>query len=493
MATSSGTPAPPTLASSAARGAGVTLAGQLAKILVQFGGLLVLSRLLTPLQFGLLASILAVVGVGDVIRDFGLSSAAIQAKNLSRGQTNNLFWINTGFGTLIGAVVFFLAGPISDLFHSDQLTPLTQVLSLLFVINGVSTQYRAQFNRDLKFTLLAGGDVAGQLVGLIAAIVLALLSFGVWALVAQQLIMALTTLGIYIVRSSWQPGLPDRRASVRSFLHFGFSLMGSQILNYFSQNVDSIVIGSRMGPTDVGLYNRAFQLLTLPLNQINAPATRVALPVLSRLNDEPKKYQNYLLAGQSVLVHVVIAAFAFGGAQAYPLIALALGPQWSGVSPIFQILALAGVFHVSGYATYWVFLSKGLTASNLRFSLINRPIAIVMIIIGGLVDGVFGVAWAYTIAQLFSWLFGLWWFRDVPEAAPRKMLANPLRAILGYAVAAGLSVVATMWLPEQAHLLRIVIGFLAMAIAVGLIAIVWRRFRQDLQQVLRVAVLLRRR
>lgn len=483
----------PTLASSAARGASVTLIGQLTRVGVQLGGLLVLARLLTPTEYGLIASIMAVVGIGDVLRDFGLSSAAIQAKVLTKGQSDNLFWLNSLFGLVIGLVIFFLSDPISDLFGNDSLQPLTQVLAGLFLLNGISTQYRAQLNRDLKFGSLAVSEVVGQVVGLGLAIALAIMSFGVWALVAQQVAAGGFTLILLGLQSKWQPGLPRKSESVTPFLKYGFHLMGAQILNYASQNVDSIIIGSRMGATQLGFYNRAFQLLTLPLSQINAPATRVALPVLARLSNEKERYQKFLLSGQSVLVHLVVGAFAFGCAQAPSLVPLALGSQWNAVTPLFQILSVAGAFQVCAYATYWVFLSKALTGSNLRFALVFRPIAILMIICGGFWGGVFGVAIAYAASALVGWLFGLVWISRASDAPALLMLANGSRALLGYGAAGAVSFLATSHVSNELVWLKLLLGLVALLLATAFVCLVWPRFRKDVFNLRSMARYLRTR
>lgn len=480
------------LGSSAARGAGVTLVGQLARVLVQFGGLFVLARLLNPTDYGLLAAITAVVGIGEVVRDFGLSSAAIQAKELSKGQSNNLFWINSALGLVMAIGAFALSGVIAVVFHNPILQPLTQVLSVTFIFNGVSTQFRAQLNRDLKFGSLAGADIVGQLLGLGAGIVFALMGWGVWALIAQQIIAAVTTLVGLALMSSWKPGPISRQSSVRPFFAYGFHLMGAQLLNYASQNVDSVLIGGRMGMTQLGLYNRAFQLLTLPLSQVNAPATRVALPVLSKLRDDVDRYRDFLLTGQSALINLVLAIFAFGCAQSYPLVDLALGSHWHGVSPIFQILAVAGAFQVCAYATYWVFLSKGLTKANLRFALVYRPIAILAIIGGSFLGSIYTVSWAYTLSVMFGWILGLVWIGRISDAPALAMFLNGVRGLVGYALAGAASFFAVQWMPLSASFARIGLGAVAFIAALAVLMLVWPRFRRDALSVRRIVLLVRR-
>ncbi len=178
---------------------------------------------------------------------------------------------------------------------------------------------------------------------------------------------------------------------MKPLLAFGGGLVGAQLLNYASRNVDSIVIGKVFGAQSLGYYNRAFQLMLLPLNQINAPSTRVALPTLSRLQDQPARFGEFISFGQTVLLNIVSFVLGFSVAQATDVIAVALGPQWAPTVPLFQILAVAGFFQAAAFATYWVFLSQGLTTPYLWYTIWTRPFVIAAIVLGAL-WGVQGVA-----------------------------------------------------------------------------------------------------
>ncbi len=172
-------------------------------------------------------------------------------------------------------------------------------------MNGMSTQYRAALNRELRFTALAVSEVVSMGSGLIAGIGVAVAGFGVWALVVQQLVQAFAILAITVVCGRLVPGRPTLGADMKPLLTFGWNFGCTQLINYLSRNMDTIVIGRRFGTESLGFYNRAYQLLTLPLNQINGPATKVAFHVLSRISDDRRKYEQFLLRGQSAILHLV--------------------------------------------------------------------------------------------------------------------------------------------------------------------------------------------
>ena len=483
-------PGGPSLGRVAASGALVTMGSQLAKIAVQFGGIVLLARLLTPRDYGLVAMVVAIIGVGEVLRDFGLSSAAIQAKHLSPAQRDNLFWINSGIGLSLAAIVFLSADAIAVFYREPLLRHVARAISVTLLLNGLTTQFRAHLNREMRFGQLAFADVTGQLLGLGAAVAVALAGWGYWALVVQALVQASTLLALMALATRWLPGLPKRNVEMRGLLRFGGNLVASQLLIYFSTNLGQILIGNRLGPVPLGHYNRAFALLMMPLTQLNAPATTVALPVLSRLHDDSARYSAFLLRGQAALMHFIIAIFAFACAQAGPLIHLVLGGHWAMTVPIFQILVVGGMFQAAGYAAYWVFLSKGLTGPQLRYSVVSRTLVIACIVVGSQ-WGVLGVATGYACGLAVSWPLVLWWLHRTSDAPVRGMLFSGLRAIAGYGLCGIASYAASARFANASLPLQLLIGIAAVSVAFALLCLAWPAFRRDVAGILHTRTLLR--
>lgn len=474
--------APVGLGTSASRGAAVTLVGQGARIALLLTGVVVLARLLSPHDYGLLAMVMAVTGVAEILRDFGLGSAAVQARTLSRGQRGNLFWLSTAIGVVLGLLVLATSPLLATFYGEPRLQGVAAALSVTFVLNGVMTQYKADLQRRLRFGWLTGLELAGQVVGLGTAVALAAGGAGYQALVAQQVVQLAAQLVLLLLVCRWLPGRWARDEPVRPFVSFGANLVGGQVLAYASNNVDSVVIGSTLGPGPLGLYNRAFQLLVLPLYQINAPVTRVALPVLARLVDDPPRYRHYLLTGQTAMLNLVSAILAFAAAQAPAVVLVALGPRWLETAGLFQVLAIAGFFTMAGYACYWVYLSQGLTRQHLRLSLVTRPLQIALIV-GGSHWGLYGVAWAYAAAVVLQWPANLWWLHRVSDAPVQQIWRNGARTVLVYGWALAASATATRWLDPDATWAALGLGALALLAALALAALVVPAYRRDLRTV----------
>ncbi|WP_371053301.1 lipopolysaccharide biosynthesis protein [Rhodococcus gordoniae] len=474
-----------------AHGAAVTMLGQGVRLLIQVLGFVLLSRLLDPQIFGLLAMVMVVVGVGEVVRDAGLSTAVIQATHVSHPQRSNLFWINAAVGVILAGALVAGAGMISEFYDQPALREACLGLALIFVLNGLSTQYRASLQRDLKFKALALTDVLAMLAGLCCAVGAALLGWGLWALITQYLVQAATVLVMTLGFSRWIPGLPTRKSDMGGLLRFGWTYAGTQMINYLSRNVDSIVIGRRFGAEILGLYDRAYQLLTLPLNQINGPVTKVIFPVLSKMKDDRSSFDRLLLRGQSTLLQAVAFIFSFACAFAYPIVEIVLGKEWLGSAQLFQLLAISGVIQAAAFGTYWVFLAKALNRSNLIYTFSTKALLVISVLVGSQ-WGVTGVAAGYSLATLVSWPIGLYWIHKISPTPVAKMAITSVRVILAYAVSALVALFATTVLPPVPNIVELLVGGCFYLAAVTVLAVLYRSFRRDLQSVWHVRTLLAR-
>jgi O-antigen/teichoic acid export membrane protein len=390
------------LSETAARGAFQTVGGQLIRFLVQFASLVVLSRLLTPTDYGIITMVTAVVGVALALSDFGLSLAAVQKVDITEPQKANLLWINIGFSTVIALLVVLAAPFLADFYDQPQVTDVARWLAPVFLLTGIAAQFRAELNRNLRFGKMVLVDTGAQLAGTVAAIIAALLGAGYWSLVILQLGVAFLQCVGFIVVSRWRPGLPSRRADMGGLLKFGASTMGTQSINYVSSNADSIAIGRFWGADELGVYGRAFQLFNLPLQQLAAPMTRVAVPVLSRLVDDVR-FVSYVVRAQKTLSYTLLICLGFLSGAAPLVLSTALGSQWVSGAPLLQLLTIGGVFQTLGYTYYWVYLARSSTRTLLVCEGVGRAVMIVLVVVGAL-HSTAGAAIGYSAGLFTTWL-----------------------------------------------------------------------------------------
>ena len=312
------------LSRTTARGARTMLVGQCGRLLIQIASLVVLSRLLQPAEFGYLAVAAAVIGVGEVLRDLGLSSAAVQSRALTPAQRDNLLWINVSIGTLLTLVTVLVSEVVADIFDSPPLAQIMPVLAVLFVVNGFTAQYRASLNRDMDFRGLAITELGAAAAGFGVAVVTAMAGLGYWALVAQHITVAVVAGAILLRLSPWLPGRPARQVGTMPLVTFGANVAAAQVVDHVSNNVDTLVLGYVSSPAAVGAYSRAFQMMITPLDQLRAPAVAVALPTLARVAGDDRRFSLYLTSAQAVIGYTVIPCAALLGGAAEPVVSLVL-------------------------------------------------------------------------------------------------------------------------------------------------------------------------
>lgn len=448
----------------AIRGAAVTLTGQGAKILIQMVSVMVLARLLSPEDYGLLVMITVIIGVTEIFRDFGLSAAAIQAPTLSRNEQVNLFWVNSALGAILTAVVWIGAPLLAGFYGQPQLIPLTHFMAFIFLLNGIATQYRADLTRRMLFRRLALVEVLSTLVGVLVALALALAGAGVWALVAQQL--AQVTLSMVLVMSiaRWLPTWYRRETPVKHFLGFGWRLASSQLVNYVGNNMDNLLLGLRVGAAPLGIYNRSYQLIMQPLGQIRGPLNTVAVPVLSRLQNDEERYQDFVTRGQMAIGYTVVAGLAFVAGTAGPLVNLALGDGWSESTNVLRLLAVAGGVTTISNVAYWVYVTKGLMSHLLHYTFISTAIRITCVVIG-VQFGLLGVAAAMAVAPMIAWPLSFWWLSRKASIPVRQLVLGGSRIMAFCAVIMAACMIVEATTTELPDLLRAVLGLMAAAVA----------------------------
>lgn len=478
----SGSDRSPGLGRQAIRGAAITLAGQGAKILIQISSVVILARLLAPEAYGLLVMVTVVVGVTDIFRDFGLSSAAIQSPTLSRQEQVNLFWVNTALGAILTVGAWFAAPLLAGFYGRPELIPLTHAMAFMFLINGLATQYRADLSRRMLFRRLALTEVFSTLAGVVVAVSLALAGAGVWALVAQQLGQVTVSLILVASMARWLPTWYRRSTPIKRFLGFGWRLAASQLVNYMGNNMDNLLLGLRVGAAPLGLYNRSYQLVMQPLGQIRGPLNTVAIPVLSRLQGEDERFHDFVVRGQKAIGYTVVAGLAFVAGTAGPIVGLALGDDWRKATNVLRLLAVAGGMTTLAYVGYWVYVTKGLTSHLLNYTLISSAIRITCVFIG-VQFGLLGVAGAMAVAPMITWPLSFWWLSRKASIPVRRLLLGGTRiiAFCAFILAACLTVeIFSASLPDA---LRVGLGLIAAA-ATYLCLLVVPAYRRDVGGVL---------
>lgn len=411
------------------RGGVAVAAGACASALIQFIGLTVLSRLLSPADFGLIAMVLVFVNLGNLVRDFGLPTAALQARTLSAQEKSNFFWLNVGVAALV-AVVLALATPLIVIIYSEpQLYAVIPVMAAVVFIGGVGAQIQVNLARGMRYWLLVVSDLAAQAVGLVAAILAAQAGMGYWALVVQSVVAAILLLAIRWIGSGWLPGRFRRGHGVRGMVATGAHYGLAQILSFAQSNVDTVVLGVLYPATQVGYYSRAYQLLSAPAVRLVDPLTQVVIPTLNARRLSGGDPDALLSRVQFAVGGITIMAFSVAGGAAPALVPLLFGKQWNESVLVFQILAVGGSVWILNHISYWAFLSHQKSRELLRYNLVSKPLGVLFIVVGAQF-GIVGAAFGYALSMAASWPLNLVWLRRSANFPSRSFAFGGLRLLL---------------------------------------------------------------
>ena len=381
------------------RGGVVSVTSQGAQFLIQSVATVVLARLLTPADFGLVAMVSTVTGLGQAFADLGLSEATIQRKEINHDQVSALFWINVAIGVGLTLITVASAPVFARFYRDSRLVNITLLVSLTFLIGGLRVQPDAILKRQMRFSSLAIRDVASYLVAVPIAIMMALRGAGYWALVALPLILNLTAMALSWLMVNWRPGLPRRGTQVGSMVVFGGNVAASYFIGSVCRSADNVLIGRYMGASPLGLYSRAYNLLMLPVRQLSGPAGSVAVPAFSRTQDDPERFARFYLRTINLILWISAPVFGFLIVAAQPVIVLVLGDQWREAAPVFQILAISALGQLFFDSTIWLFVSRGQSQQLLKILLIISPIIVAGYVIG-LPFGIKGVALSGSLVLL---------------------------------------------------------------------------------------------
>ena len=418
----------------AVRGGAVMITAQALKFVIMTAATLVLARLLTPHDYGLVGMVVVVTGFIALFKNLGLSTAMIQKAELTHEQTSTLFWINLLASLAITLITLGIAPLVAWFYDEPQLTKITAAFAIGFIISGLGSNHEALIRRQMRFATLASIEITSQVIGILVAVLLAMRGAGVWALVFNQLayFTAYST-GLWIF-CNWIPGPPVRYSGVRPMLAFGRDLTGYNVLNYFTRNLDNLLIGKFWGAQQLGIYSKAYQLLLLPLEQVGVPLDGIALTTLSRLTDSAARYRQVFLRMLDKVAMFSMPLVAFMIVTSDWLVRIVLGPQWSEAAAIFAILGLVGVFEPVANTMGWLMISQGRSGDVLRWGLVNSSITVASFIIG-LRWGAFGVAVAFSLIGAFIRFPLLFWFTTkvgpVRMSDIYKAMAVPLFASFG--------------------------------------------------------------
>lgn len=384
-------------------GLGWSGTSQVARQVITFVISIILARLLSPKEFGLIGMIAVFTGFAQIFTDMGLGSALIQKADLEARHLNAVFWANLAVGFALTVIVVATGPLIASFYDTPILQSLTMVISLNFLLGSLNVVQNALIHKKMEFRKLAIIENVAVLVSGFLAISMALAGMGVWSLVAQSLLLTAISMLMMWLFSTWRPIFSIEWAALKELLGYSSNLLGFNIFNYWVRNLDNVLIGRFIGTSALGIYTRGYSLMLLPISQISSVITRVMFPALSVIQNDPEKVKSIYLRSTKILALVTFPIMIGLLVVTKPFVLTVFGDKWAGVIPILQVLCLTGMGQSIGTTVGWIYTSQGRTDLMFRWGIFAGLVYAVAIVIG-LRWGVIGVAWAYALSgYLIVW------------------------------------------------------------------------------------------
>lgn len=415
------------------RGAGAGVVALVAKAILRFGSFVMLARLLTPADFGLVAMAGTVLNMFLIVADLGLLMASVQRRNLSEDELSTLFWINVVGGTVLATLTIVSAPLLALVFDEPRIIGAAAALSMTLIAVGIGTQHEAIIRRKMNYGFLHTTAVIAQAVGLAAALVSAVAGMGYWALIVQQVVARAARAVLLSTGTRWTPQRPRRGVDVIPFLRYGSRLVPAHLLAYAARSFGEIIVGAGAGAAHLGLFRRAHGIATMA-EEVTQPLKPIVPASLSRLQDHAHDFARFYIRAVSLSSLAGCCIVGLLAAEAPAAVSLVLGDQWLPAIPLIRRLAPAGIAIAIGSATEWMLMPRG----EMKRLLGLRTLRLVAIATGVLIGwrwGVPGVAAGYSVAACASLALELLGATAHTRVSVRSLIGVVGRPILAAACA----------------------------------------------------------
>ncbi len=371
-----------------------------ARIIIHFGSLAILARILVPEDFGLMAMATVVTAFVQIFGDSGLSNAIVHRQNARREQLSSLYWLNLAASLALFALVWLVTPIIAVYYQELRLIPVLRWSAVGLLIMPIGQQFQSLMTRELHFRTLSWIQVLESATYGVFSVLLAFNGFGVMSLVWATLLRNTVTVGLLLrvaIRSRWLPLFRFRLTDLDGFLQFGLFQMGERSLNYLANNVDYLIIGRLLGSEALGFYALAYNVMRIPVSYFNPVLVSVAFPTFARVQNRDDllrrgyaKLIGYLSTGTFPLIAGVFVTAPL-------LVPLVWGTQWLSAVPLVQIFCPLGVLKSLGNPLGSILLAKGRPDLGFVMNVIS--------LVGYFLANMIGVRWGVVGVALSSVAF----------------------------------------------------------------------------------------
>lgn len=411
------------------------------KIAGQFTGLavgIILARLLTPEDFGLVGMAMVFIGLSEIFANLGLSAALIQKKDPREEHFSSSFYLNVAASFLLTAIMFFAAPLIGRFYKRPDLVNIVRVLSLNFLLSGFTIVQDAWLRKKMKFGILTRSKLAGSIMGGLIGITMAVKGFGVWSLVVQTLATRFFNSVQLWIASSWKPKIIFAFGALKELWAYGFHMFLAGMLDTFYGQLDSLIIGKIFSARDLGLYSRAKSLNRFVIRYSSESIGSVTFPVMSDMQHDRDRLVNFTLKIESLVAFSAFGLLGLLYVTSRPLIIVLLGYKWEGAVEIFKLLALSGFVYPISAATLSMLRAQGDSRLFFKLEVLKKVIGGTGLVIGFLF-GLKGYLISLIVTGSINTLLNMYYSGRNLNVSLHEQLANIYKYLLIAVLAALMS------------------------------------------------------
>ena len=370
------------MASSTVKGVFWSAVDRFGVVLLQFVINLVLARLLTPNDFGLVGMILIFVVVSQTLIDSGFGSALIQKLNPTQADYSTVFWWNLLFSIFLYAVIYVLSPNIATFFHNQELTLLLRVIAIVIIINSFSLVQKARLKKSLSFKKIAITDIISYSTSAVIAFYLANKGMGAWSLVLMQISNAALSALLFWIVAKWTPSWTFSLSSLKELFSYGGFLLIANMMQDVCTHIQGVVIGRNFSAAHTGLYTQAKKMDEVASMTIPAIFCNVLFPVYSEHQNDKKQLCELLGKNTRLVAFIVFPLMMLLIIIAEPLFNLLYGDKWLAAVPYFQILCIGGFFSAVYNLTYYAVAAVGKSKALFYWGCYKWGVLLLLLIVG---------------------------------------------------------------------------------------------------------------
>jgi len=394
---------------------------------------IILARLLSPKEFGLIGMLAIFIAISQAFINSGFQQALIRKQDCTQIDYSTVFYFNIAVGIFFYVLLFVCADPISIFFHEPILKELIRVLGLALVINSFTLIQSTLLTKNIDFKLQAKISVIASFISGIISIYMAYTGWGVWSLVALTLVKYTINSFLLWLWNKWKPDLFFSKQSFNELFSFGSKLLVSGLIDTIYRNIYYVIIGKYFAAVELGYYTRAEQFQTLPSSNLQGIVGRVSYPILSTIqNDLPRLKETYKKIIRSTMLVTFVLMLSMA-AVAKPMIITLIGEKWEPCVIYLQMLCFVGMLYPLHAINLNMLNVKGRSDLFLRLEIIKKALSVPVIVVA-IFLGIKAMIFGMILLSLFAYYLNSYWSGHLIDYSMMEQIKDILPSFILAAV-----------------------------------------------------------